>query len=378
MENFYGGRRGAKGDSLAEITLDNYGKLKYKTKSYITADGDGPKLSDYIEAGDIQYVEDFDIDNNGVVTYTYNYYDAGTTTKHTRTDSNWNFPANKVTYGDTNIDAYIKSLDYTAGDLATSKTITAISETDGKIAVTASDISIASSQINDKTSSFTPTDETSVVTGKAVDAALKTLEVPEITDFGKGNTIKSWKEEDGKVSIVAQSIEIKASQISDGGTVFAKAEQGAKAETAVQSVIITNEGSELKNGTTVVLPAYPTTLPASDVISEYNSSSEVPISGKGVAAALSTLTIPSVTDDYSSISSDGMSGIAVASALSNFITIYSSSAWSALEPKPTDQICLIYTTDGEASFYYKPAPKPETNSSTDANTPSENSSETNS
>ena len=43
----------------------------------------------------------------------------------------------------------------------------------------------------------------------------------------------------------------------------ATAEQGAKADTAVQSVKLNDK--ELKVGTTVELPAYPTTLPASDV-----------------------------------------------------------------------------------------------------------------
>ena len=41
--------------------------------------------------------------------------------------------------------------------------------------------------------------------------------------------------------------------------------QGAKADTAVQSVKITGSETEYKTGTNVVLPAYPTTLPASDV-----------------------------------------------------------------------------------------------------------------
>lgn len=41
--------------------------------------------------------------------------------------------------------------------------------------------------------------------------------------------------------------------------------QGAKADTAVQSVKISGNDTELKNGTAVTLPAYPTTLPASDV-----------------------------------------------------------------------------------------------------------------
>lgn len=41
--------------------------------------------------------------------------------------------------------------------------------------------------------------------------------------------------------------------------------QGGKADTAVQSVKISGSTTELKSGTSVTLPAYPTTLPASDV-----------------------------------------------------------------------------------------------------------------
>ena len=41
--------------------------------------------------------------------------------------------------------------------------------------------------------------------------------------------------------------------------------QGAKADTAVQSVKISGNDTELKHGTSVTLPEYPTTLPASDV-----------------------------------------------------------------------------------------------------------------
>ena len=46
---------------------------------------------------------------------------------------------------------------------------------------------------------------------------------------------------------------------------YATAAQGATADTAVQSVKITGDTTEYKNGTSVTLPAYPTTLPASDV-----------------------------------------------------------------------------------------------------------------
>lgn len=46
---------------------------------------------------------------------------------------------------------------------------------------------------------------------------------------------------------------------------YATAAQGTTADTAVQSVKISGSSTELKNGTSVTLPAYPTTLPASDV-----------------------------------------------------------------------------------------------------------------
>ena len=50
-----------------------------------------------------------------------------------------------------------------------------------------------------------------------------------------------------------------------GITDAASKAQGNKADTAVQSVKIGSSSTEYKNGTSVVLPAYPATLPASDV-----------------------------------------------------------------------------------------------------------------
>ena len=44
----------------------------------------------------------------------------------------------------------------------------------------------------------------------------------------------------------------------------------------------------------VSLPAYPTTLPASDTVSTYSSTGTAPVNGKGVAAALATLPSPMV------------------------------------------------------------------------------------
>lgn len=63
--------------------------------------------------------------------------------------------------------------------------------------------------------------------------------------------------------------------------------QGGKADTAVQSVKITSSGSELKNGTSVVLPAYPTTLPASDVYSWAKAKTKPTYTAAEVGAAAS-------------------------------------------------------------------------------------------
>ena len=62
--------------------------------------------------------------------------------------------------------------------------------------------------------------------------------------------------------------------------------QGQKADTAVQSVKISGSDTELKSGTNVVLPAYPTSLPASDVTDTYSATGTAPVSGKAVASAI--------------------------------------------------------------------------------------------
>lgn len=69
-------------------------------------------------------------------------------------------------------------------------------------------------------------------------------------------------------------------------TAVASKEQGAKADTAVQSVKIEGSSTELKSGTTVTIPAYPTSLPASDTVSTYSASGTAPVNGKAVASAI--------------------------------------------------------------------------------------------
>lgn len=83
-----------------------------------------------------------------------------------------------------------------------------------------------------------------------------------------GNTKKFEKIGDSAVDLTDYATKSYADSaastaVSNAAKNYATAAQGAKADTAVQSVKIGN--TEYKSGTTVTLPAYPTTLPASDV-----------------------------------------------------------------------------------------------------------------
>lgn len=101
-----------------------------------------------------------------------------------------------------------------ASNISSSKTILSWNENNGKVNITTQDISIASSQINDKTDSYSATG-TVVTTGKAIAAALGTLDVTGTNAFGAGKTISAWSETDGKISITSQNISITSSQVSD-------------------------------------------------------------------------------------------------------------------------------------------------------------------
>ena len=101
-------------------------------------------------------------------------------------------------------------------NLGKGKTLTALSETNGKISATAEAIEITSSQISDKQDAYNGTDG-KVVTGKAIKAALETLNITDITNSA-GKTIKKITETDGKVGAEFQDISITESQISDFGS----------------------------------------------------------------------------------------------------------------------------------------------------------------
>lgn len=107
----------------------------------------------------------------------------------------------------------IQNLDVEGTDsFGAGKTIKSWSQVDGKISITSQPISIASSQINDKTDTYTSTG-TLVTTGKALKNALSTITASGTMTSGK--TIASWSQVDGKLSITTQNISISKTQISD-------------------------------------------------------------------------------------------------------------------------------------------------------------------
>ena len=124
----------------------------------------------------------------------------------------------------TAVAAALGTLDVTgASSISAGKTISAWSETDGKVSITTQDISITKSQVSDFPTSLPASNTTDTysatgtvpVSGKAVAAALGTLDVTGDNSVAASKTISAWSETDGKVSITTQNISITKSQVSD-------------------------------------------------------------------------------------------------------------------------------------------------------------------
>ncbi|MBP5598505.1 MAG: hypothetical protein J6Y02_24270, partial [Pseudobutyrivibrio sp.] len=83
-------------------------------------------------------------------------------------------------------------------------------------------------------------------------------------------------------------------------TAYATAAQGTTADSAVQSVKISGDATEYKAGTSVTLPAYPTSLPASDVSDWAKAANKPTYTASEVGAASNshthTASIASTTD----------------------------------------------------------------------------------
>ncbi len=106
--------------------------------------------------------------------------------------------------GETSIDLSgykTKQTAYSASGLGAGKTITALTQNaNGEISATAGDISITSSQISDKSDTYSSTGSVAV-TGKAVAAALGTLDAEKTSSDGTNVQVKVT-EADGKITAV--------------------------------------------------------------------------------------------------------------------------------------------------------------------------------
>ena len=96
-------------------------------------------------------------------------------------------------YTETEINTTIQGLVHTAnGALGVGKTITALTEVDGKISYTVSDISITSSQVSDLSTTITN--------------AINTLDVSNTITSGEVHLMKSLSEADGKISYTSEAL----------------------------------------------------------------------------------------------------------------------------------------------------------------------------
>lgn len=114
----------------------------------------------------------------------------------------------------------------------------------------------------------------------------------------------------------------KQDTISDLSTIRSGASAGA---TAVQTIQIDGTAQTKTNGV-VNLPAYPTTLPASDVTSTYSASGTAPVNGTAVNAAIGTLNATEVGGSGKYISAISETNGKIAATPTTFDTALSSSS----------------------------------------------------
>ena len=157
----------------------------------ITAVGDRIDNLDLEEVGEdgkyIKYVSQ----SNGLVSARTQAFDTSLTSA-----TNKNAPTSKTVKD--YVDTAINNLDITEITNTAGKTIQKITETDGKVSASFQNISINSGQINDLTDAYSSSG-TVAVTGKAVAAALATLDVS-AQGGGDSQYIKSISETDGKIN----------------------------------------------------------------------------------------------------------------------------------------------------------------------------------
>ena len=123
------------------------------------------------------------------------------------------------------VNSALGTLDGTvSGTAGSGKTLTAFSQTDGKVSATFGNISITKSQVSDFPTIPTITDTYSStssdgMSGKAVKSAIDALDGTVSGTAGSGKTLTAFSQTDGKVSATFGNISITKSQVSDFPTI---------------------------------------------------------------------------------------------------------------------------------------------------------------
>lgn len=198
---------------------------------------------------------------------------------------------------------------------ATSKTLTRLQQNaNGDITATFTDISITSSQISDKTNTYSASGET-VVTGKAIAAALGGLDAA-ITSTDGTNVNVKVTETDGKITAVNVTTDntvakvpsatagnlaslTAAGGISDSGkslSDLATSAQGTKADTAIQGVKLDGASDALSPDTNKVV-----TIPNAVATGETGATS-------GLMTAADKAKVESVTEGATKVESSTTNG----------------------------------------------------------------------
>ena len=164
----------------------------------------------------------------------------------------------------------ISELDGTvSGTPGAGKTLTAFSQTDGKVSATFGNISITKSQVSDMPTSLPASDtvntysssDTHPISGQGVAEALGTLDISDISNSAS-KTVLKITEADGKVGATFQDIAIAASQVTSGQLAIARggtnATDAAGARTNLD-VYSKSETEALLNGKVEIVNALPAT-----------------------------------------------------------------------------------------------------------------------
>lgn len=273
MDNFYGGRRGPKGDSVVGAKYNKKsGTMEFTIRKYVTSNEEGATDISITPEGDkLVYITETSFDkNNGNITFTYNNEEEEGKTK--TVTHKLSIPSNRIndlqkateTESDNSgvptlnkVNELIGKLESSGGTFEEGQTIDSWSEANGIIKITSKDIKIKSSQVGDR-EKVSESDESNIPTLNKVNALIDALSVESI---GSDNQyIKTISEENGKISATT-------GDISD----FATSEQGDKANSAIQGVSFATDPEQTDieiDETTreVTIPQYPIALPASNVI----------------------------------------------------------------------------------------------------------------